>query len=163
VTALQLALGVLLVVIGVAGLLLPALPGAPLIFAGLLLTAWAEDFAYVGFGSLALLGALAALASGIDFVAGSVGAKRFGASPRAVLGAALGALAGIFFAPIGLVVGPFAGAVLAELTVKHDLESAQRAGFGAAVGVLLGGVAKLGIAFLMIGIFLGVRFFGAPA
>jgi uncharacterized protein YqgC (DUF456 family) len=80
-----------------------------------------------------------------------------------VLGAALGALVGLFFPPLGWVLGPFAGAVLGELTVKRDFESAQRAGFGATLGLLLGGAAKLALGCLMIGIFLAVRFFGAAA
>jgi len=160
---LLLALGALLIAVGVAGLLLPGLPGAPLIFAGMLMAAWAEDFAYVGFGWLALLGVLAAFTYAVDFAATALGAKKFGASPRAVLGAALGALVGLFFGPIGWILGPFAGAVLGELTLKRDLGSAQRAGFGAALGMLLGGAAKFALACLMIGIFLAVRFFGGRA
>ncbi|HEU4427141.1 MAG TPA: DUF456 domain-containing protein, partial [Myxococcota bacterium] len=158
-----LVLGALLVVIGVAGLLLPGLPGAPLLFAGFVVAAWAEDFAYVGFWWLALLGVLAAVTYAVDFAATALGAKRFGASPRAVLGAALGALVGIFFGPLGWILGPFAGAVLGELTVKRDLGGAQRAGFGATLGLLLGSVAKFALACLMIGIFVAVRFFGGPA
>ena len=160
---LLLALGALLVALGVAGLLLPGLPGAPLIFAGMLVAAWAEDFAYVGLGWLALLGVLATLSYAVDFAATALGAKKFGASPRAIFGALLGGIVGLFFGPLGLILGPFAGAVLAELTLKRDFESAQRAGFGAALGMLLGGVAKLGLACLMIGIFLSVRFFGGRA
>lgn len=152
------ALAALLVVLGVVGLLLPALPGAPLLFLGLLAAAWAEDFAYVGVGWLALLGVLAAVTYTVDFAATAVGAKRFGASPRAVLGAVLGGVVGIFFGPIGLILGPFVGAVLGELSLRRSLEAAQRAGFGASLGFLLGGFVKLALAFLMIGIFAAVRF-----
>jgi uncharacterized protein len=157
------ALAALLVALGLAGLLLPALPGAPLIFLGLLVAAWAEDFAYVGWGWLALLGAIAALTYAVDFAATALGAKKFGASPRAMLGAVVGGFAGMFFPPIGLVLGPFAGAVLAELSLRRDLEAAQRAGFGATLGLLLGGVAKLALAFAMIGLFAAVRLAGGAA
>ncbi len=152
------ALAALLILLGLAGLLLPGLPGAPLVFLGLVVAAWVEDFAYVGWGWLALLGAIAALTIAVDFAATALGAKKFGASPRAVLGAVVGGIAGMFFPPIGLVLGPFAGAVLAELSQQRDFESAQRAGFGATLGFLLGGVAKLALAFAMIGIFAAVRF-----
>jgi uncharacterized protein YqgC (DUF456 family) len=141
-------------------LLLPALPGAPLIFLGLLAAAWAEDFEYVSWGWLLVLGALGALSYLVDFAATALGAKRFGASPRAVLGAIAGGVAGLFFFPFGLVLGPFFGALLAELSLRRDLEAAQRAGFGAALGLVLGGVAKLALALAMIGIFAAVRFMG---
>ena len=87
----------LLVASGLAGLLLPALPGPPLIFAGLLCAAWAEDFVYVGWRTLTMLGGLALLAVAADFVAGAFGAKHFGASTKAMVGAAIGALIGLFF------------------------------------------------------------------
>lgn len=156
------ALAALLVALGVAGLLLPGLPGAPLIFAGLVVAAWAEGFAYVGWLWLALLAAIAALSYAVDFAATALGAQKYGASPRAVLGAVVGGLVGLFFGPLGIVLGPFAGAVLAELSQRRDLEAAQRAGFGATLGLLLGGVAKLALACLMIGIFAAVRFWNAP-
>jgi uncharacterized protein YqgC (DUF456 family) len=150
-------LAALLVVLGVAGLLLPALPGAPLIFAGLVAASWAEDFAFVGWPWLLLLFALAALTYAVDFAATALGAQKYGASPRAVVGAVLGGLVGLFFGPLGFVLGPFAGAVLAELSLRKDLEAAQRAGVGATLGLLLGGFAKLALAFLMLGIFAAVR------
>ena len=151
------ALAALLVAAGIAGLLLPALPGAPLIFAGLVVASWAEGFAYVTWPWLVLLAGLAGGTYAVDFAATALGAQRFGASPRAVVGAVLGALVGVFFGPIGFLLGPFAGAVLAELSLRRDLESAQRAGFGATLGLLLGGVAKLALACLMIGVFAAVR------
>jgi hypothetical protein len=155
-------LAVLLVALGCAGLILPGLPGAPLVFAGLFVAAWAEGFAYVGWPWLLLLALIAALTFAVDFAATALGAKKFGASPRAVLGAVLGGLVGLFFGPLGLVLGPFLGAVLAELSLRKDLETAQRAGLGATLGFLLGGVAKLALACLMIGIFAAVRFANAP-
>lgn len=110
-------LAALLIVLGFAGLILPALPGIPLVFAGLVLLAWAENFAYVGWVTLILLAGLALLSYGIDFLAAaSLGAKKFGASPRAIAGAALGTLAGLFFGLPGIVLGPFVGAVIGEFS-----------------------------------------------
>ena len=151
-------LAALLVALGIAGLLLPALPGAPLLFAGLVAAAWAEDFTHVGWGWLALLFVLAALTYAVDLAATALGAKKFGASPRAVIGALLGGLVGIFLGPLGIILGPFAGAVLAELSLRRDWASAQRAGVGATLGLVLGAVAKLALAGAMLGIFAAVRF-----
>jgi uncharacterized protein YqgC (DUF456 family) len=149
---------VVLVVLGLIGLVLPALPGAPLLFAGLVLAAWAENFVYVGSGTLIILGVLALLTYAIDFLAGAMGAKRFGASNRAIAGAALGALVGLFFGLPGVLLGPFVGAVLGELSAQRNLREAGIAGIGASFGLVLGAAAKLALAFAMLGIFLVSRF-----
>jgi uncharacterized protein YqgC (DUF456 family) len=151
-------LAAVLVVAGLAGLILPALPGAPLLFAGLLVAAWVEDFGYVGGGTLAVLGALALLTYAVDFAASALGAKRFGASKRAIVGAAIGALVGIFFGLPGILLGPFVGAVVGELTGRRGPRDAARAGLGATVGLALGAAAKLALAFSMLGIFALARF-----
>lgn len=151
-------LALLLVLTGVAGLVLPALPGAPLLFGGLLLAAWAEDFAHVGFPSLLLIAVLCGLTMAVDFLAGVLGAKHFGASPRAVFGAAVGILAGFVLGPVGFFVGPFAGAVLGELSARRTLGEAGRAGLGVTLGMVLGAAVKLALAFCMISVFLLARF-----
>jgi hypothetical protein len=151
-------LAALLVVAGVAGLVLPALPGAPVLFAGLVVAAWAEDFAYVGTGTIVLLAVLAALTYAADFVAGAFGAKRFGASPRAVTGALVGGIVGLSFGIPGVLFGPFVGAVIGELSVRRDLNSATRAGIGASLGLVLAAAAKIALAFTMLGVFAVMRF-----
>jgi len=157
-TILLWSLAGLLLLSGVIGLVAPALPGPPLLFAGLLCAAWAEDFTYVGWGTLTLLGGLAVMAVIADFVAGAFGARHFGASSRAMFGAAIGALVGIFFGLPGLILGPFLGAMMGEFSVRTDLQVAGRAGVGAVIGLALGIAAKMALAFAMIGIFLTVRF-----
>jgi uncharacterized protein YqgC (DUF456 family) len=142
-----------LVLAGLAGLLLPVLPGAPLLFAGLLVAAWAEDFAYVGAGTLTLIAALGLLTYAVDFAATALGAKRFGASKRAVIGAAVGGLVGLFFGLPGILLGPFIGAVIGELTAQRGLSDAGRAGVGATLGLIFGVAAKLTLAFAMLGLF----------
>ena len=143
----------LLIVAGFAGLILPMLPGIPLVFAGLVLLAWAENFAYVGWVTLTLLGVLALLSYGVDLLAAAFGAKRFGASPRAVTGAALGALAGLFFGLPGIVLGPFVGAVIGEFSRQTTVRSAMHAGVGATLGLLFGALLKIALAFAMVGAF----------
>lgn len=150
-------IGAVLVVAGLAGVVLPAIPGAPLIFAGLVLAAWAEDFTYVGFWTLAAVGLLALISYAVDFWATMFGAKRFGASKRAVIGALVGMLIGIFLGFVGVLFGPFIGAVIGELSVRGNLQQATRAGIGATIGVVLGAALKLALAFAMIGIFVVAR------
>ena len=151
-------LAVVLVVAGLAGVVLPALPGVPLLFAGLVVAAWAEGFAKVGGATIAVLAVLALLAYAADLAAGALGARRFGASRSAVAGAALGTLAGLFLGLPGVLIGPFAGAVAGELLVRRDLARAGRAGLGAWLGLLLGVAAKLSLSFAMIGVFAIARF-----
>lgn len=148
------ALAVALMLAGLAGTVLPALPGTPLLFGGMLLAAWAGDFEHVGGMTLVLLGLLTLLALALDFVAGLLGAKRVGASTRALIGAALGTVVGLFFGLPGLVVGPFVGAVLGELSQGRQVADAARVGLGTWVGMVVGAVAKVGIAFVMLGVFL---------
>jgi hypothetical protein len=152
-------LAAVLVVAGILGLVLPVLPGTPLLFAGLLIAAWAEDFAYVGAGTLAMIAVLAILTYPIDFAATALGAKRFGASKRAAVGAAVGALVGLFFGIPGIVLGPFIGAVIGELTAQRTLGEAGRAGVGAMVGLVLGAAGKMALAFSMLGLFAMARIF----
>ncbi|MFZ3019885.1 MAG: DUF456 domain-containing protein [Gallionella sp.] len=149
---------VLLVAVGIAGLVLPAIPGALLILGGLVLAAWIEDFAFVGTGTLALLSILALLTYAADFLAGILGAKYFGASPRAMMGAAIGAVVGIFFGLPGLLLGPFVGAAAGELSARRDMAAAGKAGVGATLGLVIGAAAKLALAFSMLAVFVAARF-----
>jgi uncharacterized protein YqgC (DUF456 family) len=149
-----------LVILGMAGLVLPAIPGAAFLFLGLLAGAWAEGFNHVGAGTLTLLAFLAGLTFLVDFLAAAFGAKRFGASSRSIIGATIGAVIGVFFGIPGLLLGPFLGAVAGELLVKPELVPAGRAGIGATVGLALGVAAKLSLGVSMIVIFIFVRAMG---
>lgn len=142
-----------LIVAGFAGTVLPALPGVPLVFCGMLLAAWADGFRHVGTFTLIALGALTVLATVVDFVAGILGAKRVGASRHALVGAAVGTLVGLFFGLAGLLLGPFVGALLGELAAGGGLHRATGVGAGAWLGFVVGTVLKLGICFAMLGLF----------
>jgi uncharacterized protein len=146
-------LAALLVLVGLAGVLLPALPGLPLVFAGMLVAAWAGGFEEVGVATLVVLGLLTLVSFAIDFWATAHGARRVGASRKALVGAVLGTFAGLFFAPIGLFVGPFVGALIGELLHGREFRNAARVGFGTWLGIVLAIVLKLGLAFAMLGIF----------
>ena len=146
-------LAIVLVIIGLAGTVLPALPGVPLIFGGLLLIAYQDGFNKVGIVTLVILGILAVLAFAIDYVAAIFGAKRAGASRLAIVGATVGTLLGLFFGFAGLTFGPFVGAAAGEFIARKNAIQAGKVGLATWLGIVIGIAAKLGIAFLMVGIF----------
>ena len=150
----------IMVLLGLAGTILPVLPGVLLVFGGLFLAAWADNFEHVGRVGLSIIGALAALSLVTDFVATLLGAKRVGASPLALLGAAIGGIGGIFLGLPGLIFGPFIGAVLGEYLARGRLTQAGKVGLGTWLGLILAAVAKVVIAFLMIGTFFAFHLFG---
>ncbi|WP_240451119.1 DUF456 domain-containing protein [Wenzhouxiangella sp. XN201] len=143
-------LAVLLVIIGLAGTILPILPGVPIVLLGLVLMAWLDGFVHVGWGTLLWLAFLTVLSVLIDFIATAEGARRFGAGRYAILGATLGLLVGLFFGIIGILLGPFVGAVLGHMAGKANLDDSLRAGFGASIGVVVGTVAGAAIGAIMV-------------
>jgi uncharacterized protein YqgC (DUF456 family) len=146
-------LAVGLVLVGIVGTLVPGLPGAILVFAGLVLAAWIDGFARVGSGTLIGLAVLTLVAYALDFVATAVGARRFGTSWWGILGALAGVLGGLVFGLVGLLVGPFLGAFAAELIARRDARQAVRAGLGAWLGLLLGTAGRLGLVLAMVATF----------
>ncbi len=146
-------IAVALIVLGIAGVVLPALPGVVLVFAGMLLAAWIGDFAVIGVWTVALLGVLAAIGVIVDYVASTIAAQRAGASKQGLIGAAVGTVAGMFTGLIGLVLLPLAGAAIGEYLARRDALRAGRVGIATWLGLVAGTVAKLAIVFMMVGIF----------
>jgi uncharacterized protein YqgC (DUF456 family) len=142
------------ILVGLAGTVLPALPGTPLVFVGLLLAAWADGFTKVGWFPLVLLGLLTAGSFAIDFFAASLGAKKVGASRLAIVGSVLGGLIGFFFGLPGLFLGPFVGAALGEYLSLRNLKRAGKVGLATWLGILFGTAAKIALAFTMLGLFI---------
>jgi len=151
--ALWYVLAVVLIVVGFVGTIVPALPGVPLVFAGMFVAAWADGFQHVGVWWLVGLGVLTLIALAVDFLAGLAGAKRVGASRMALIGAAVGTIVGIFFGIPGLLLGPFLGALIGELVAGGTLKRATGVGVGAWIGFLIGTELKLGVCFAMLGLF----------
>lgn len=143
----------IVIVVGLAGAILPNLPGIPVMWGGMLLAAWAGHFQRIPVWVIVLLGVLAAFSIAFDFLAGTWGAKRYGASKAAVWGALIGTLVGLFFALPGIIFGPFIGAVLGQLASGSRLDHATRVGVGTWIGLLVGTAIKLGTAFMMLGAF----------
>jgi uncharacterized protein len=146
-------LAAVLVLAGLAGTILPALPGVALVFAGLFVGAWADGFERVGWMTLTLLALLTLASFLIDFAAAALGAKRVGASRRAILGAAVGTFAGLLFGIPGLLLGPFVGAVAGEMLTHGEWRRATQAGTATWLGLLFGTLAKVALSFAMLGIF----------
>jgi uncharacterized protein len=142
-----------MVVVGVLGIVLPALPGVPLVFAGMWLAAWAGDYQQVGATTVAILAVLAVLSLGIDLLGTLLGAKRVGASPLALVGAAVGTVAGLFFGIVGIFVGPFVGALVGEFLHGRKVGHAARVGAGTWIGIVIAAALKLALAFAMLGLF----------
>ena len=159
-TILLYLLAALLILIGIAGTIVPALPGVPLVYAGMFLAAWTGDFAHIGWITLTVLGVLSLLALAVDFLAGVLGAKRVGATRRALFGAMLGTVVGLFFGLPGLLLGPFVGALLGEMMAGGNLRRATEVGVGAWLGFLFGTLAKIALCFTMLGVFAFVMLFG---
>lgn len=152
-------LAALLVLVGIAGIILPALPGIPLVFVGLLLAAWADGFVHVGWLPLTVLGLLTVLSFAVDILATVVGAQRVGASRKALWGTFVGSIVGVFFMPIGLFVGPLAGALLGEYWHTRELGRSTKVGLATWLGILLGFALKLALVLAMLGLFAFAWFF----
>ncbi len=153
---LEIALYVLAAVLMVGGLvgnILPALPGIPMIFGGIWLAAAVNQYQHVGLWWLVVIGVLGTVGVIVDFVAATLGAKRIGASPLALSGAGLGTLIGMFLGIPGLLLGPFVGALLGELASGTSVLRSAHVGAATWMGLLFGTLIKLVISFVMIGLF----------
>jgi uncharacterized protein YqgC (DUF456 family) len=139
---------------GLAGAVLPFLPGPLLIFIGAFIYAAATEFTVIGLGRLVVLGVLTGVGWALGHFASVLGARRYGGSKWAVLGAIIGAIFGVVMGPLGLVIGPAAGAVVFELAATRDLDRSVRGGVGAIIGVVVGAIAQVSIAAMMIALFL---------
>jgi uncharacterized protein YqgC (DUF456 family) len=146
-------LSVTLIVVGLAGTVLPALPGTLFVLGGIVLGAWIDDFAHVGATALTIVTVLAVLAWVLDYVAGLLGAKRAGASKQAIIGAALGTVAGLFMGLVGVFFMPLVGAAIGEYIAQKDHARAAHVGVATWLGIMAGMIAKVVLAFMMIGVF----------
>ncbi|MCD6079460.1 MAG: hypothetical protein K0R89_3404 [Ramlibacter sp.] len=146
-------LSVALILAGFAGIVLPALPGTLLVFGGIVLGAWIDDFTRVGWFALSAIAVLAVLAWLMDYVAAMLGAKRAGASRLAIIGAAVGTVAGIFMGLVGVLFMPLVGAAVGEYMARRQHGQAVRVGIATWLGLMAGMLAKFVLAFMMVGIF----------
>ncbi len=147
-------IAVLLILIGVAGTVLPALPGVPLIFIGMLLAAWINEFQLISMLTIVVIAILTVLAIVVDYIASALSAKRAGASRQGIIGAAIGTLVGLFTGIWGLLFMPLAGAAIGELVAHKDMIRAGKVGIATWFGLIIASVVKLAVAFMMVGVFI---------
>lgn len=146
-------LAALLILGGLAGSMLPMLPGIPMVFGGIWLAAAVDGYQHLGLWWLLIIGAIGAIGVIVDLVAGTLGAKRVGASPRALWGATIGTVVGMLFGVPGLLLGPFIGAILGELASGTSVLQSAHVGVGTWLGLLFGTLLKLVLSFLMVSLF----------
>ncbi len=147
------AIAAVLIVAGLAGAVMPLLPGIPLLFGGLWLIAGVDHYRHIGVWWLFGIAAVGTVGLTLDVLAAALGAKRVGASRQAVWGALAGTVVGLFFGLPGLLIGPFLGAVLGELAAGHGAARSTRVGIGAWLGLIIGAVVKLATSLVMVALF----------
>jgi uncharacterized protein YqgC (DUF456 family) len=131
-----------------------------MLFGGIWLAAAVDGYRHLGLWWLLIIGVLGGIGAIVDFVAGAFGAKRVGASRRALWGAGLGTLIGMFFGIPGLLFGPFLGALAGELASGTSVLRSAHVGVGTWLGLLFGTLVKLVLSFVMIGLFGVAMLFG---
>ena len=142
-----------LIALGLAGALVPALPGIPLIFAGIWLISGLDHYRHLGMWWLFGIAAVGAVGLALDLLAAALGAKRVGASAQAVWGALAGTLIGLFFGLPGLLLGPFFGALIGELVSGARILRSAHVGVSAWLGLLFGTIIKLAASLMMLALF----------
>jgi uncharacterized protein len=147
------AIAAALILVGLAGAIVPGLPGLPLIFGGIWLIAGVDHYRHLGLWWLVSIGVVGAIGLTVDLLAGALGAKRVGASKQAVWGALAGTLIGLLFGLPGLLLGPFLGAVLGELGAGNSPMRSTQVGMGAWLGLILGTIVKLASSWVMVALF----------
>ena len=152
-TVLLWVLSVALIAVGLAGTVLPVLPGTVLVWGGIVLGAWIDDFTRVSIATVAVISVLGLLAWGLDYAAGLLGARRAGASRLALVGAAVGTVVGLFMGLAGVLFMPLVGAAVGEYLAQKDHARAAKVGMATWVGIMVGLIAKVVLAFIMVGIF----------
>jgi len=147
-------LSVALILAGLAGTILPALPGTALVLAGIVLAAWIDDFARIGSVTITIVTVLAIVSWLLDYLAGVLGARKAGASRQAVVGAALGTVVGLFMGIVGVFFMPLVGAAAGEYLAHRDHRRSINVGVATWVGIMIGMIAKVALAFVMVGVFI---------
>jgi uncharacterized protein YqgC (DUF456 family) len=145
---LLLILGILFMIMGIIGCLVPILPGPPLSFLGLIFLHLTR-FGHFSYNTLIILGIIAAVVTVLDYIVPIWGTRRFGGSKYGTRGATVGLIIGFFLGPLGIILGPLIGAFVGEMIFKDDINYAIKAGFGSLLGFMTGIGLKLAASFVM--------------
>lgn len=152
-------LGFLAIILGLIGCFAPVIPGPPLSFLGLLLLHWSR-FGEFSHSTLWLFAILSVLVSVIDYFIPIWGTRKWGGSGAGVTGATIGLLFGFFIPPMGIILGPFVGAVVGEMIAGRKSHEALKSGMGAFIGFVLGTAIKLSLVLVMVFYFIKELFKG---
>jgi uncharacterized protein YqgC (DUF456 family) len=143
-----LILGILLMIVGIIGCLVPVLPGPPFSFLGLIMLHLSR-FGQFSSSTLITLGVITVVVTVLDYFVPVWGTRRFGGSKYGTRGATVGLVIGLFLGPLGIILGPLIGAFVGEMIFKDDINYALKAGFGSLLGFLTGIGLKLAASFIM--------------
>lgn len=152
-TIIAVIIGFVCIFLGLLGCVIPALPGPPLSYVGILLIHFTDRYEYSTPLLLILLG-LVVLVTVLDYLIPMWGSKYFGASKWGSRGSLIGTILGFFFLPWGLIIGPFLGAFIGEKMGKKDTGQAVKSGLGSVLGFLCGTVMKCALCGYMTWIFM---------
>jgi len=142
------SLGVILVIIGIVGSILPIIPGPPIAFIGMLIAHFSSEQPF-SIEMLLLFGGFAVASSIIDNVLPIYATKKFNGSKRGVWGSAIGLLIGLFLSPVGIIIGPILGAYLYEIIDGKSTNDAIRPAFGSFIGFLSSIFLRLSLSFVI--------------
>ena len=143
-----LILGIIMLVVGIIGCLVPVLPGPALSYLGLIMLHLSR-FGHFSKSVLIALAAITIVVTILDYIVPIWGTRKFGGSKYGMRGATVGLVIGLFLGPVGIIVGPLIGAIVGELIFKDDMKYALKAGFGSLLGFLTGIGLKLAASFVM--------------
>lgn len=150
---------IIVILLGIAGTIVPFIPGVPLIFIAITTYGWYEGFHIITAKYIAVMATLTILSIFVDYLASTLGAKYFGSSKYGIYGALIGTVLGIFiFPPAGLLIGPWIGAIVGEMIAGKDLSNAFRTGIGTILGLFSGVAFSLILAIIMLISFLIIVF-----
>lgn len=158
-TGLLWVLSAAMILAGLAGTILPMLPGTLLVWGGIVLGAWIDDFTRVSLTTVVVISLMGLLAWALDYAAGLLGAQKAGASKLALIGAAVGTVVGLFMGLVGVLFMPLVGAAIGEYLAQKDQSRAVKVGVATWIGIMVGLVAKVVLAFMMVGLFAAAMLF----
>lgn len=151
---LLLALGIFLLILGIIGCVLPVIPGPPISYAAMLVLHFSR-FGDFSLTTLLLFGAIALIVTILDYIVPVWGTKKFGGTKAGQWGSIIGLILGLlFFPPLGILIGPFVGAVIGETIKGQKAGPAFKAGLGSFIGFLLGVGMKLAVSFAIVYFFI---------
>jgi uncharacterized protein YqgC (DUF456 family) len=154
-----LSVGFVLAIIGIAGSVLPVIPGPPVSFLSLLVISFEKDWLPFSTNFLIIMGIITLVLVVIDYIVPAIGAKKYGASRNGLAGSIIGMIIGFFvFPPFGIFIGAFLGAVAGELISGKKGETAIKIGIGTFVGNLTGIALKLSFSIFVLVMYISALF-----